>query len=76
MGVRGCGQTLEEAFVQAALANILYQKIPAGPGSTSGIHLNHKAMNAMLKGGARWAVEPGLCTVRAPLVPLAPATPN
>ena len=45
---------------QKELADILYKNIPAGLGSTSDIHLNKKEMDAMLKGGARWAVERGL----------------
>jgi len=45
---------------QTELADILYKNIPAGLGSTGVIHLNKKEMDAMLKGGARWAVERGL----------------
>ncbi|TAM46645.1 MAG: RtcB family protein [Gammaproteobacteria bacterium] len=45
--------------VQKALADILYHKIPAGLGSTGAIHLNVAEMEAMLTGGARWAVERG-----------------
>ncbi len=45
---------------QQRLADALYKKIPAGLGSTGAIHLNHKKMDAMLRGGARWAVEQGL----------------
>ncbi|WP_237066106.1 RtcB family protein [Microbulbifer guangxiensis] len=41
------------------LANALYQQVPVGVGSTGRIHLNDKGMNAMLLGGARWAVEQG-----------------
>lgn len=41
------------------LVDQLYRDIPAGLGSTGLIHLKHKQMNAMLKGGARWAVEQG-----------------
>ncbi len=44
---------------QKALADVLYKNIPAGLGSTGIIHLNNNEMNAMLKGGARWAVERG-----------------
>ena len=44
---------------QQALADVLYQHIPAGLGSTGNIHLNNKQMKAMLKGGALWAVEQG-----------------
>jgi tRNA-splicing ligase RtcB len=45
--------------VQRQLAEILYYSIPAGLGSTGRIRLNSKEMDAMLKGGARWAVEQG-----------------
>lgn len=41
------------------LVDQLYRDIPAGLGSTGRIHLTHSGMNAMLKGGARWAVEQG-----------------
>ncbi|MES0327062.1 MAG: RtcB family protein [Gammaproteobacteria bacterium] len=44
---------------QIELANTLYQTIPAGLGSTGMIHLNHKEMDEMLNGGARWAVDHG-----------------
>ncbi len=45
--------------VQKALADLLYYKIPAGLGSTGAIRLNTSEMDAMLAGGARWAVERG-----------------
>jgi tRNA-splicing ligase RtcB len=45
--------------VQDTLADTLYYKIPAGVGSTGLIHLNPTQMDAMLSGGARWAVEQG-----------------
>ncbi|NOQ90905.1 MAG: RNA-splicing ligase RtcB [Gammaproteobacteria bacterium] len=41
------------------LADELYRTVPAGLGSTGRIRLNHKEMHAMLKGGAKWAVEQG-----------------
>ncbi|HEY7728224.1 MAG TPA: RtcB family protein [Candidatus Eisenbacteria bacterium] len=41
------------------LANELYRRVPAGVGSTGSIHLGAKEMDAMLLGGARWAVERG-----------------
>ena len=44
------------------LASELYHAVPAGVGSKGHIHLNQKEMNAMLKGGARWAVERGYGT--------------
>jgi tRNA-splicing ligase RtcB len=45
--------------VQHALADSLYRQIPAGVGSTGAISLDPVEMNAMLSGGARWAVERG-----------------
>jgi len=42
-----------------ALAERLYHTIPAGVGSRGKVHLDRKEMDAMLKGGARWAVERG-----------------
>jgi tRNA-splicing ligase RtcB len=54
------GLTVEDVMpVQRALADILYHKIPAGVGSTGAIHLNEEQMDAMLSGGAKWAVEKG-----------------
>jgi tRNA-splicing ligase RtcB len=45
--------------VQRELANALYAHIPAGVGSTGAIRLNEQEMEAMLTGGAKWAVERG-----------------
>lgn len=45
--------------VQKALADSLYHQIPAGLGSTGAITLDAIDMEAMLLGGARWAVERG-----------------
>lgn len=45
---------------QKELADLLFKTIPAGLGSVGSFHLNKKEINAMLKGGARWAVERGL----------------
>ncbi|MEY5097742.1 MAG: hypothetical protein RJA36_461 [Pseudomonadota bacterium] len=45
--------------VQQRLADALYQHIPAGVGSTGAIRLNAAEMDAMLSGGARWAVHRG-----------------
>lgn len=45
--------------VKARLADALYHAIPAGMGSTGGIRLDSIEMDAMLRGGARWAVERG-----------------
>lgn len=41
------------------IADALYKHIPAGVGSTGKISLNTKEMDAMLSGGAQWAVEQG-----------------
>jgi tRNA-splicing ligase RtcB len=45
--------------VQAALAHELSRSIPAGLGSTGAVHLGEAEMDAMLAGGARWAVGRG-----------------
>jgi tRNA-splicing ligase RtcB len=45
--------------VQHALADALYREIPAGVGSKGAITLDQTEMDAMLTGGARWAVERG-----------------
>jgi tRNA-splicing ligase RtcB len=41
------------------LADTLLRKIPAGVGSRGDLSLSSKEMDAMLAGGARWAVERG-----------------
>jgi tRNA-splicing ligase RtcB len=54
------GLTVEDVkAVQKELADVLYHRIPAGIGSTGAIHLNDAQMDAMLSGGAKWAVEQG-----------------
>ena len=45
--------------VQKALADSLYRQIPAGVGSTGSITLDAIEMEAMLSGGAHWAVARG-----------------
>ncbi len=45
--------------VQGALADSLYRQIPAGVGSRGPIALDESDMDAMLAGGASWAVERG-----------------
>jgi tRNA-splicing ligase RtcB (3'-phosphate/5'-hydroxy nucleic acid ligase) len=45
--------------VQSALADSLYRHIPAGVGSKGGITLDPADMDAMLSGGAQWAIERG-----------------
>jgi len=44
---------------QKDLAEMLYYRIPAGMGSTGAIHLGDAEMDAMLTGGAQWAVGRG-----------------
>jgi tRNA-splicing ligase RtcB len=43
--------------IQAVVAHELSRAIPAGVGSRGRIHLDPPEMDAMLAGGARWAVE-------------------
>ncbi len=50
--------------VQKPLADALFQRIPAGVGSKGAITLDPAAMEAMLKGGARWAAEQGFGEAR------------
>lgn len=45
--------------VQHTLADALSKHIPAGVGSTGAIKLNGAQMDAMLSGGAKWAVQRG-----------------
>ena len=45
--------------VQKSLADSLFRQIPAGVGSEGAIALDPIEMDAMLSGGARWAVEHG-----------------
>jgi tRNA-splicing ligase RtcB (3'-phosphate/5'-hydroxy nucleic acid ligase) len=61
-GVRSLHTGLTRDDIEAAkerLANILFRNIPAGLGSTGRIHLDDAGLDAMLTGGARWAVESG-----------------
>jgi tRNA-splicing ligase RtcB len=54
------GLTLNEVLrVQHPLADALYSEIPAGIGSKGSITLDADEMDAMLMGGARWAIEKG-----------------
>ena len=48
------------ALGRAAIADLLFQHIPAGMGSTGSLDLDEAELTAMLLGGARWAVERGL----------------
>jgi tRNA-splicing ligase RtcB len=45
-----------------ALATALFEEVPAGVGSQGAITLDRKEMDAMLTGGASWAVERGYGT--------------
>lgn len=45
--------------VKKRLADTLFETIPAGVGSRGKIHLDDRGMEAMLSGGARWAVGQG-----------------
>ncbi len=47
------------ALAREPLADELYRRVPAGLGSTGQIHLGARDMEAMLRGGARWAVDQG-----------------
>jgi tRNA-splicing ligase RtcB len=61
-GVRTLHTGLDRETVEAVkprLAEELYRSVPAGLGSRGHIRLNDREMDAMLKGGARWAVERG-----------------
>jgi tRNA-splicing ligase RtcB len=61
-GVRTLHTGLTAQQIRAAasdLADELYRDIPAGLGSTGHIRLGADAMDAMLRGGARWAVDQG-----------------
>jgi tRNA-splicing ligase RtcB len=61
-GVRAMTTGLTRAELEplkAALADALFAKIPAGVGSTGLIRLDEAEMDAMLSGGAAWAVERG-----------------
>jgi tRNA-splicing ligase RtcB len=54
------GLTLPDVVpVKKDLANILFTRIPAGLGSTGTIRLSAEQMDAMLRGGAQWALERG-----------------
>jgi len=61
-GVRSLRTGLRAEDVQAVktrLANVLFRRIPAGVGSTGRVHLDTYDLDAMLCGGAQWAVERG-----------------
>ncbi|MDP1529300.1 MAG: RtcB family protein [Rhodoferax sp.] len=52
-------QAADIAPLKQRLADRLFAHIPAGVGSTGQLRLNAGEMDAMLRGGARWAVEQG-----------------
>jgi tRNA-splicing ligase RtcB len=61
-GVRTLYTGLRVSEVEAnkeQLAEALFRTVPAGLGSTGKIHLDEAGMHAMLRGGARWAVDQG-----------------
>jgi len=61
-GVRTMTTGLPKADVQAVakdLADVLFRQVPAGVGSTGKISLSDSEMDAMLSGGAAWAVGEG-----------------
>ena len=61
-GVRTLHTGLDLADIEGLkndLADVLFFRIPAGLGSTGRVHLEHDEMDAMLAGGARWAVSQG-----------------
>jgi tRNA-splicing ligase RtcB len=61
-GVRALrtGLTLDAVTgVKPQLATALFRAVPAGVGSRGRIHLDETELDAMLKGGARWAVARG-----------------
>jgi tRNA-splicing ligase RtcB len=45
--------------VKQVLADTLFERIPAGVGGTGALQLSPKEIDAMLRGGAQWAVEHG-----------------
>ena len=64
-GVRTLHTGLQAADVEAVkseLADSLFAGIPAGVGSRGSIRLDDQQMDAMLEGGARWAIDQGYGT--------------
>jgi len=64
-GVRTLHTGLKAADVEGVkkhLADVLFARIPAGVGSTGALRLSGAQMDAMLRGGARWAVKEGYGT--------------
>jgi tRNA-splicing ligase RtcB len=48
--------------VKELIAEALFHRVPAGVGSTGKVHLDRHEMDAMLGGGAKWAVGKGYGT--------------
>jgi tRNA-splicing ligase RtcB len=48
--------------MKGPIAETLFQRIPAGVGSTGNVHLKKAGIDDVLAGGARWAVEEGYGT--------------
>jgi tRNA-splicing ligase RtcB len=64
-GVRTLRTGLTAAAIEPVkrdLAHQLSRSVPAGVGSHGRIHLDERELDAMLQGGARWAVERGYGT--------------
>lgn len=64
-GVRTLHTGLKRADIEALkprLAEHLFRHIPAGLGSTGALRLSGRDMDAMLRGGAQWAVQHGYGT--------------
>ena len=54
------GRTVEEVRPHlSALLTSLFQHVPSGVGSKGGVRLDAAGIDAVLQGGARWAVENG-----------------
>ena len=61
-GVRALHTGLQRADIEPLkqqIADALYHTIPVGLGSHGNIHLDNREMDAMLSGGAQWAVARG-----------------
>jgi tRNA-splicing ligase RtcB len=61
-GVRAMLTNLTLADIESSkreLADALYEAVPTGVGSTGSLHLDDREMDAMLSGGAAWAVREG-----------------
>ncbi len=61
-GVRAMTSELSAADIEPvkeSLARSLFAKVPVGVGSTGELRLSDREMDAMLTGGARWALEQG-----------------